>query len=341
MRVLVLGAGGFLGARLAAQLAASAQLGGHAIDELVLFDRKPLRTPPSARCRLTALDGDLRDAAVLQALLARPPEVIAHLAATLTLAAETDFRQGLETNVLALIALLEALRARPRTDVGTQARTPARTQARTQAHVPMLLFASSISTFGGALPDVVGDDVFQAPTTSYGAHKVIAEQLLADYTRHGFVDARALRLPIVLTHPGPASGSISDQVAALIREPLRGQATTCRMAADSAMAVVSVDKVIESFLHLATLAACRLPPGRTLNLPGLTVTPAQVVQAVARVRPGAEALVAWHPDTGVQRIIDGWPRAFTSERALALGFGADASVDDVVAAFLRAETQPR
>ena len=299
MRVLVLGAGGFLGARLAAQLAASAQLGGHAIDELVLFDRKPLRTPPSARCRLTALDGDLRDAAVLQALLARPPEVIAHLAATLTLAAETDFRQGLETNALALIALLEALRARPRTDVGTQART--------QAHVPMLLFASSISTFGGALPDVVGDDVFQAPTTSYGAHKVIAEQLLADYTRHGFVDARTLRLPIVLTHPGPASGSISDQVAALIREPLRGQATTCRMAADSAMAVVSVDKVIESFLHLATLAADTLPPGRTLNLPGLTVTPAQVVQAVARVRPGAEALVAWHPDTGVQRIIDGWP----------------------------------
>ena len=205
----------------------------------------------------------------------------------------------------------------------------------------MLLFASSISTFGGALPDVVGDDVFQAPTTSYGAHKVIAEQLLADYTRHGFVDARTLRLPIVLSHPGPASGSISDQVAALIREPLRGQATTCRMAADSAMAVVSVDKVIESFLHLATLAADRLPPGRTLNLPGLTVTPAQVVQAVARVCPGAEALVAWQPDAGVQRIIDGWPRAFTSARALALGFGADASVDDVVAAFLRAETQPR
>ena len=328
MRVLVLGAGGFLGARLVAQLAASAQLGGHAIDELVLFDRTPLPTPASARCRLSTLDGDLCDAAVLQALLARPPQVVVHLAATLTLAAETDFRQGLETNVLALIALLEALRARPRTE-GTPAR------------VPMLLFASSISTFGGALPDVVGDDVFQAPTTSYGAHKVIAEQLLADYSRHGFVDARALRLPIVLTHPGPASGSISDQVAALIREPLRGQATTCRMAADSAMAVVSVDKVIESFVHLATLAPDTLPPGRALNLPGLTVTPAQLVQAVARVRPGADALVAWQPDAGVQRIIDGWPRAFTSARALALGFGADAGVDDVVAAFLRAEAQAR
>jgi hypothetical protein len=73
------------------------------------------------------------------------------------------------------------------------------------------------------------------------------------------------------------------------------------------------------------------------NLPGLTVTPAQLVAAVARRRAGAERLVAWQPDAGVQRIIDGWPQAFTSQRALALGFHADACADDVVNAFLAAE----
>ena len=66
MRVLVLGAGGFLGARLAAHLAATAQLGARAIDELVLFDRRVVHTPPLAQCRTSALHGDLRDAAVLE-----------------------------------------------------------------------------------------------------------------------------------------------------------------------------------------------------------------------------------------------------------------------------------
>ena len=75
-----------------------------------------------------------------------------------------------------------------------------------------------------------------------------------------------------------------------------------------------------------------------MNLPGLAVTPTQIVQAVARHLPagGADA-VDWRPDAAVQRIIDGWPRAFTSERALALGFSPDASADALVQSFLDQE----
>ena len=85
----------------------------------------------------------------------------------------------------------------------------------------------------------------------------------------------------------------------------------------------------------ALVVAPRLPVGRLVLL--AEVTPARLVEAVSRRRPGAERLVAWQPDASVQRIIDGWPRAFTSHRALALGFHADASADGVVGAFLAAE----
>ena len=318
MRVIVFGAAGFIGSRLAARLATEGRIGERRIDELVLFDLRPAAVPPRAACKLSVAHGDVREARVLGALFAPPIDVVFHFAATLTLDAESDFRRGLETNVLALVELLEHCRRQPK--------------------APMLLFASSISTFGGDLPEVVVDDVFQAPTTSYGTHKAIAEHLLADYGRHGFVDARSLRLPIVLTHPGPASGSISDQVAALIREPLRGQRTTCRMAPDSALVVASVDNVVRSFLHLAGLPASALERARTMNFPGLTVTPAQIVEAVAtRLPAGAGECVQWQPDAHVQRIIDGWPRAFTSQRALALGFEPDASVGALVSAFLASE----
>ena len=110
---------------------------------------------PSAQCRVSALHGDLRDAALLDGLFAQPPDAVFHLAATLTLEAESDFRQGLETNVLALIALLERCRAQ---NAGNSVHHAA--------------FASSISTFGGPLPEVVDDGLAQTPATSYGAHKV-------------------------------------------------------------------------------------------------------------------------------------------------------------------------
>ena len=318
MRVVLLGAGGFLGKRLGAHLAKTARIAGEAIDELVLFDLRPVHPPTTSACPLTTLHGDLRESAALDALCDKPLDLVLHFAATLTVDAEKDFRRGLDTNVLAFAALLE--------------------RCRMQASPPMLLFASSIATFGGQLPPVVGDDVFQAPATSYGTHKTIAELLLADYTRHGFVDGRALRLPIVVTHPGPSSGSISDQVAALIREPLRGQRTTCQMAPDSRLVTASVDKVIEGFLLLAGLPASALHASCTMNLPGLTVTPAEIVQAAARHgSPGSSELVVWKPEAQVQQIIDGWPKAFTSERALALGFTSDASADALVQSFLAQE----
>ena len=318
MRIVVLGAGGFLGRQLATRLAAAGQIAGHPISELVLSDLSPACSPATSACRLTVVSGDLREPAVLDALFDSQVDMVFHLAATLTVAAETDFRRGLETNVLALVSLLE--------------------RCRQQAEAPTLLFASSIATFGGALPPVVGDDLFQAPTTSYGTHKAIAELLLTDYSRHGYVDGRALRLPIVVTHPGPPSGSISDQVSALIREPLRGQRVTCRMAPDSRLAVASVDKVVDSFLHLAVLPCQALQACRVMNLPGLTVTPIEILQAAVRQRQAdGDEPVDWVPDAQVQQIIDSWPKVFTSERALALGFTPDASADALVQSFLSRE----
>jgi nucleoside-diphosphate-sugar epimerase len=42
----------------------------------------------------------------------------------------------------------------------------------------------------------------------------------------------------------------------------------------------------------------------------------------------------WQPDADIQRIISSWPGAFTSARAQRLGFQADASMDDIIQAFI-------
>jgi nucleoside-diphosphate-sugar epimerase len=164
----------------------------------------------------------------------------------------------------------------------------------------------------------------------------MAELLINDHSRRGFIDGRVLRLPVVLTHPGPASGSVSDRIAALIREPLAGRDTVCPLAAATRVPVASVQSVVNSFLALHELAASRFGPTRVMNLPSLTVTPAELAAAV--VRRGATGQIKWQADRQMQAIVDGWPRAFTSELALSLGLQADPHVDALVDAYLESRS---
>ena len=205
-----------------------------------------------------------------------------------------DFERGMQLNVHALIRLLDACRA--------------------QANAPRLLFASSIASFGGTPPAVVDDHTHQTPQTSYGVHKVIAEQLINNYSRRSFIDGRGLRLPIVLTHPGPPSASVSDRVAALIREPLQGGSATCPVAPDAPLAVASVERVVATFLQLAELPASVFGATCAMNLPALAATPAQIVEAVRRRNPELpNDCIRRQSDPVLQRVVDGWPSVSTSQ----------------------------
>jgi nucleoside-diphosphate-sugar epimerase len=322
MRVLVLGAAGFIGANLVKALCARPTLqidGGtpQRLRELVLAD---FHTVPTVRAAdnlsIRIEQGDLREPVFLQRLLEDRYDCIFHLAATLTLDAEADFVQGLDVNVHALMRLLE--------------------QCRLQGHSPAVVFASSISTFGGNLPEVVDDEVVQTPETSYGCHKLIAEVLISDYSRRGFIDGRVLRLPVVLTHPGPATGSVSDRVASLIREPLNQRDTICPLDPQLRIPVASARSVVKNLLALLALPAGVFGATRAMNLPSLTVTPAAIETAVARaITPGHSAgKIIWQQDPQLQRIAQGWPRSFTSRRAIGSGIAGDASMDAIVAAYV-------
>lgn len=326
MRVLILGASGFVGSHLARALYSTGMAqnkAGHAlapITELVLADARPvyLAGPSPVGVPVTQAQGDICDPAFMAQLFEREFDTIFHLAAALTLDAEMDFARGMAVNVHALMSLLEHCRAQQK---------PAR-----------FLFASSISAFGGTLPPTVDDHVAQTPQTSYGTHKSIAELLINDYSRRGFVDGRVLRLPVVVTHPGPPGTSVSDRLAALIREPLNGRDVVCPLAPDTEFPVASVQRIVAALLRLQSLPTSAFGRTRAMNFPALTTTPAAVAKAVANSarhpNQKVKGNIIWQADEKIQTIVQGWPRVFASEAALRHGIQNDGTIEAVVAAYL-------
>ena len=318
MRVLVIGAAGFIGSHLVSALLERGQLAGRRIKSLLLADAMPVRGPRGAQVEVRAETGDISDRAFLQHLLADGVDSVFPLAATLTTEAVADFGKGLKVNLLALVDLLEALRQ----DKGRDA-------------VPRVVFASSIAAFGGALPDTVDDSVQHLPQTSYGTHKAIAELLINDYSRHGFIDGRALRLPIVLIRRGSPSPAVSDRVAAIVREPLLGRDTVCPFDPGTRMPVASVQRVAEALMSVHDLPAVAFGDSRAMNLPALSVTAGEMVESLQRFK-NVRALgrVAFAPDAKLQSVVESWPKRFVSERASRHGIGSDASFDEIIRHFL-------
>ena len=321
--VVITGGAGFLGARLARELLAAGSLdvaGGGAgpLSRLTLIDRVPLPADLAAHGRVAGVRGDLGEPAGLTGAgrdAVTGADVIFHLAAAVSGECEADFDLGMRANLQATEALLALCRA-----AGTN---------------PVLVFSSSAAVFGDSadhpLPAVVDDHTLPNPQTSYGVQKVIGEQLLADYTRKGFVRGRAIRLMTVCVRPGRPNAAASGFFSSIIREPLAGQRAVCPVDARTEVALASPAKAIGGLLCAATSSEEAWGGRSAVNLPALTITVADMVAALERVAgPAASGLIDWVPDPVVARIVASWPARFRGERAVRLGLAPDPDFGSVI-----------
>ena len=319
MHVVVTGGAGFLGSRLARELLAAGSLlvaGSQArpLDRLTLIDRAPLPPDLAADERVTAVRGDLgelmsNEAAARDTLAAA--EVIFHLAAAVSAECEADFDLGLRANLQATGALLASCRA-----LGTS---------------PVVVFSSSVAVFGGPPEQVITDDTWPTPQTSYGTQKVMCEYLLADYTRKGYLNGRAVRLMTVSVRPGRPNAAASGFLSGIIREPLAGQRAVCPVDPGTEVALASPAKAVGALLCAATSAEAAWGGRTALTMPALTLTVADMAAALTRVAgPQASALIDWVPDPAVARMFATWPARIRADRAARLGLTPDPDYDSVI-----------
>ena len=310
MRVVITGGCGFLGRRVALRLLERGD-----VDELVVFDNAPPALPLPEDPQFRLVTGDIADRATVRGVITPGTNSVFHLAAVVSGEAEADTDLDYRVNLDGTRAVLNACRA-----LGT---------------CPRLVFASSLAVYGGELPPTVGDNTPLTPQTSYGTQKAIGELLVNDYSRKGFVDGLALRLPTVVVRPGRPNRAASTFASSIIREPLSGREAVCPVSADTVMALASPRRVVDALLRAHDLPAAAFATRGSLQLPGFSVAVGEMAAAVRRAGGNqAYTRIRWEPDPLIQRIVSGWPQALAAPRAAALGFTADAGIDEVVQAFI-------
>ena len=313
-KILVIGAAGMIGRKL------SARLKKDGAGELILHD--VVSAGPGA------IVSDLSAPGEAEKLVAARPDLIFHLAAIVSGEAEADFEKGYRINLDGTRRLFEAVRK-----VGN-------------GYKPRLVFTSSIAVFGSPFPQAIGDEFLNAPLTSYGTQKAIGELLLSDYSRRGFFDGIGIRLPTICVRPGKPNKAASGFFSGIIREPLSGQEAVLPVPESVRHWFASPRAAIDFLLHAASLDTAKLGSRRNLSMPGISATVGEQIEALRKVGGDKAArLIRRAPDATIMRIVEGWPQNFDARRALALGFRADSSFEEIirihVADELQGTAQPR
>ncbi|HUV97568.1 MAG TPA: D-erythronate dehydrogenase [Acidobacteriaceae bacterium] len=317
MKVLITGGAGFLGTLLARALLARRQLAGQSIHELALADLAPPAPDLLADARVRALTGALMNQC--PGLSRDRFDAVFHLAAAVSAECEANFDLGMQSNLDTTRALLDAVRAADNT--------------------PRVIFASSIAVFGAdpglPMPAVIRADTLPTPQSSYGIQKYICEQLIADYTRKSFIDGRNVRLMTVVVRPGRPNGAASSFLSGIVREPLNGEQAVCPVPPEMTVALASPARTIEALIAVAEASREALGGRIALNLPGLTVSVGEMLDALEAVAgTKTRGRVRFQPDAAIARIVGGWPAAFDNSRALRLGLKPDPDFLSIVRAFV-------
>nr|WP_306266124.1 D-erythronate dehydrogenase [Pararhizobium sp. IMCC3301] len=323
MKILIIGGAGMVGQKLASQIATSGLSNGLSsspVSELILHDVVESAVP-AAPFPVKTLVGNIADPRQATELAALRADLIFHLAAIVSGEAEQDFAKGWDINARGTWWLLEALRDEY--------------EASGRSYVPRLVFTSSIAVFGGPFPDRIDDEFLTAPQTSYGAQKAMTELLINDYSRKGFIDGISIRLPTICVRPGKPNLAASSFFSSIIREPLNGREAILPVSDSVRHWHASPRSAIGFLIHAAQLDTALLGSRRALNMPGVSCTVAEQIEALRQVAGAdAVALIRREPDAAIMKIVENWPRNFAPQRALDLGFTAETGFEEIIRIYI-------
>ena len=324
MKILIMGGAGMIGQKLLNLILRNPKLRNKQITEITLFDIIDSPYPSDSKIPIIVKSGDISNQQTSVDLVSSKPDIIFHLAAIVSGQAEQEFDLGWNINAKGSWGLFEAIR-----NIGDN-------------YCPRVVFTSSIAVFGAPFPEKITDDFFTTPLTSYGAQKAISELLLSDYSRKGMIDGVSIRLPTICVRPGKPNLAASGFFSGIIREPLNGKEAILPVSTEVRHWHATPRSAAGFLIHAAEIDTSLLNHRITLNMPGLSVTVQEQIDALQRVAGNSVVKLIKHkPDPVIQKIVSGWARDFETKRSIQLGFKAENNFDEIIKVYIEDDLNPK
>lgn len=306
MKILITGAGGFIGQFLARELLKDSS------HQLVLTDIVDFAVPSGSLNpqNATIVKTDLSQD---QSVITKDLKAVYLFHGIMSSGAEADFDLGMKVNLFSTLTILETIR---QVALGIR-----------------VIYASTAAVHGRPFPDVVTEELVPTPEVSYGAQKLMIEILINDMTRKGFIDGFSLRFPTISVRPGRPTQAATSFVSGIIREPLAGKECVVPIKDRNFPSwVCSPKTLIANLVHALTLRSDALPSHkRTINAPGILVTIQDMLDALAKVG-GDDKLqhIKEIEDAELGKILYSFPWKYDNKLAFELGYKPDASFESAV-----------
>ncbi|EME45768.1 hypothetical protein DOTSEDRAFT_151015 [Dothistroma septosporum NZE10] len=314
-KILITGAGGFVGQMLAEHLLND----GHKVVLADIFE-PPVPEAANHKENATCIKADLSEDP--SAVLSKDLDALYVFHGIMSAGSEENLELGYRVNLHSTLNLLEAIR---KTIPGVR-----------------FIYSSSTAIFGQPLPDQPSEKTVPTPQGSYGTQKAMVEYIINDYNRRGYINGFTLRFPTISVRPGKPTAAASSWMSGIIREPLQGKESILPCEDDFKAWLCSPKTLIKNLKHVLTLPNdCMEPHIRQILLPGITSTVKDMLDALKEVG-GEEAVKLVKREKAsaeIQAMLDSWPTTFDVSKATKLGFVRDetfrSAVEDFAASLKR------
>ncbi|MDO7410082.1 NAD-dependent epimerase/dehydratase family protein [Acinetobacter baumannii] len=313
MHIVITGANGFVGSNLVkALLTGQHQLAN--FNRLTLLDLDFREQHEDSRVKY--LKGDFSNTTLIKKALEQPVDVVFHLASIPGGMAEQHYELSRKVNIDATLFLFEQLRQ----------------QSIQHNSMARVVFASTIAVYGTDLPELITDETPLKPHLTYAGQKQFGEIIIEDFSRKGWFDGVAVRLPGIVARPQQASGLLSAFMSDVFWNLSQNKKFQCPVSSKAVAWWMSVKCCVENLIHAASLDIEQLQSGsRVFALPVLRLTMQDVVNGLAQqFEFNPEALVSYDSNNhDLEKNFGAYPGIHT-DRADALGFQHDGDIQQLI-----------
>lgn len=285
-KILIIGAGGQIGAELV--LALRALKGTENVIAADLRDDCPKAIENGPYIKLDALDREGVRSYVIEQKITE----VYLLAALLSATAEKNPDFAWRLNMEGLFTILDLAK---------------------EGHVKKIFWPSSIAVFGPTTPRTnTPQRTIMEPTTVYGISKQAGERWCEYYFNKFGVDVRSIRYPGLISYTSlPGGGTTDYAVDIFYQAKLKGSYTSF-LSAESALPMMYMADAIRATIELMEAPKEQVKIRSSYNLGGISFTPATLARAIQQEMPDFK--IDYAPDFR-QAIADSWPGSIDDSAA--------------------------